>query len=172
MTRRLLTLASLLSLVLCLATAALWVRSYWVGDSISHVNAYSLWSLESSLGRIQCWHMRSADGRFEGSGLWRTSGPPQELAASQNIFPTVKTRLGFAYADSNDGAVSYALWVILIPVLMLGFLAGALPAMAKAWRRFALPPAAAAPCARCGYDLRATPGRCPECDAIPAEAKA
>jgi hypothetical protein len=38
MIRRLLTFASALSLLLCMATVVLWVRSYWVHDSIEYLH--------------------------------------------------------------------------------------------------------------------------------------
>lgn len=36
MTRRLLNLLTALSLLPCVAVAALWVRSYWASDSVIH----------------------------------------------------------------------------------------------------------------------------------------
>src|SRR4051812_47716896 len=38
MRRRLFTLAAAVSLLLCLATAALWVRSYWRGYGLQHAD--------------------------------------------------------------------------------------------------------------------------------------
>ena len=38
MTRRLFNFASVLSLLLCFAAAALWVRSYWVRESWLHIS--------------------------------------------------------------------------------------------------------------------------------------
>src|SRR5215510_12949668 len=43
-TRRLLTAATILSLLLCLATVGLWVRSYWRQDLLQYSNPYGpLW---------------------------------------------------------------------------------------------------------------------------------
>ena len=58
---------------------------------------------------------------------------------------------------------------VRIPYWLLATAAGVLPAL-WVWRRsrdgrlrlLGLCPA-------CGYDLRATPGRCPECGAVPAK---
>ncbi len=36
--RRLLTFASGVSLLLCVATVVLWVRSYWVADMVMHAS--------------------------------------------------------------------------------------------------------------------------------------
>src|SRR5207248_5685719 len=56
MTRRLFTVASLLSLLLCLATAVLWVRSYWIIEQLDVVNQrrYGLAPLRGSLF-VEAW---------------------------------------------------------------------------------------------------------------------
>jgi hypothetical protein len=63
----------------------------------------------------------------------------------------------------TDDRIEFPIW---LPAL-LGSPAGAAWAEIFFRRRFRF---ADGLCARCGYDLRATPHRCPECAAIPAEA--
>src|SRR4051812_5397499 len=53
MLRRLFTILSALSLLLCVATAALWVRSYWIADRravVSFEPPVLMWSSEGTLG--------------------------------------------------------------------------------------------------------------------------
>ena len=44
-------------------------------------------------------------------------------------------------------------------------------ALSLAWRRWGDPPFPEGCCSSCGYDLRETPGRCPECGAVPLPVK-
>ena len=52
MLRRLLTLLSILSLVLCAATAVLWVRSYGKRDAIAFQHRGTWWEIASEQGRV------------------------------------------------------------------------------------------------------------------------
>ena len=54
-------------------------------------------------------------------------------------------------------------WTEFVPDWFVAALLSVLPARARRrWQRRVHPPGH---CRRCGYDLRATPGRCPECGA-------
>jgi uncharacterized OB-fold protein len=57
--------------------------------------------------------------------------------------------------------------VVTIPAVYLALPLSILPAtwFVKRLRQRRL--AGAGRCAKCGYDLRASPGRCPECGAVP-----
>jgi hypothetical protein len=161
--RRLFAGVSVLSLILCLATVGLWVRSFFAYD-------------EYTSPRITCF---SARGRFivvtldeartlarvgweSHSASSRTGSNRYELIET-NSFNRWWERVGLRFAHYRD-----------IGVLVIGsphWLPAILFALAPAWwvvgpwrrqskrRKLGL-------CLNCGYDLRATPARCPECGSV------
>ena len=169
MKRRLLDLIALVSLLLCVAFAALWVQSWrspksvkdqWqVAEKPGRITAYTAYS---QWGRIQIsWgegqylpavltgYFRHADWKPDLSHPWRWLGVYVE-----------RERPG-APARFRYFSVPHGLLVALTIVL-------------PAWRAARLiddrrrrTRLAAGLCRRCGYDLRASPERCPECgDAV------
>ncbi|MDB5318957.1 MAG: hypothetical protein JWN40_588 [Phycisphaerales bacterium] len=149
----LLNTASLLSLLLCAATVILWTRSYRVTrdarspDSFDFTHAQPLYWVISNPGRLTFCRQEGRD--------WNSPRPRFNV-------------LGLELAGSVVGDSS--LWNLFVPYWMLTCLTLALPLTAMiAWlrRRARHRRETKGLCPGCGYDLRATPHRCPECGEAP-----
>jgi hypothetical protein len=185
--RILLNLATVLSLGLGIAVVVLWVRSYLVSDSIYR----SRWWIAGGQQDESAWWVMAGRGEV-GVGRRRqqltpvsfflSERPPEdswkyarpaEVGATSFEPNGFFQWLGFRYVDQPDplAAVAtnnyYREWNA--PFWSLLLLCAPLP-VARVWlalrRRRAR---GSGRCAVCGYDLRATPRRCPECGAVPED---
>jgi hypothetical protein len=149
---RLVTLAAGATLLLCVDTVALWVRSCYIGDEIGYFGGG--FRIASNAGRTHFGVLHTPSARTPFLAL-RHFRPDDSLTFLRlNV-------LGFSFAQSPSGHwtdCTVPFWFVTVVT--------ALPFMY--WvvrRRRACQPGR---CPTCGYDLRATPGRCPECGAVPA----
>jgi hypothetical protein len=171
--RRLLSLLTGLSLVMCVAAAVLWVRSYSLAQFVGWSDRDRFVGALSSHGLVRLEH-----GSYPGDDPgWSYVAYPPPAGASTGLWREALARdrhgrrlrdIGIAYARVDyhgDGRrVRRALY---LPHWLLVAATIAAPAwrvgrMIRARRR-----PAAGRCPRCGYDLRATPERCPECGTAP-----
>ena len=174
MLRRLFASVSLLSLVLFVAVVVLWVRSYATPDAVWHFGRGS--EFRFTVWQARTWRGKAAVDAITGS-MYQPPPPPglhhaREPEFSANLkWPN--DLLGFGHADSEYSVPFYdekrSTWVV--PLWFPAALALALPATWLVQRRRRIKRLHAGLCRRCGYDLRATPGRCPECGTTPTEAR-
>jgi hypothetical protein len=172
MPRKLFTLAAGVSAVLCLASAVGWVDSCRTGRIVRWQGARPRDSAEarsvvatSFKGVTYFTGLRySADARLPAGGQELRLGtlPFDKVAIPRDAW----SRAGFQHRVVRlpDGAgqlfaVPYWFWVAAGAVL---------PSVWVIRRRRARGRRAAGCCPACGYDLRATPDRCPECGSVPA----
>ncbi len=187
--RRLLNTATGLALALGVAVVVCWARSYVVSDSIYRSQWWidgsehneSAWWFFAGRGRVGIGHRRQqvfqpshTDDPFLKPASHRDSSwnraRPAEVAGTPFAAEGFFQYLGFRYADFPHSASSpipnnyYREWNA--PFWVLLFLVAPLPIMrfGSAMRRRRA--RGRGLCAACGYDLRATPGRCPECGAV------
>jgi tRNA(Ile2) C34 agmatinyltransferase TiaS len=163
--RWLLNAVTLLSLVLCAATCVLWVRSYRVGDQwvwndpgcsdcVSRLNA--------GAGRVRyAWQdTRALSGVNLEAGYQAVRTPDRGMWTISVVGRRRLAAPGFRYEwygpTATVAEVAYAVPAALAAVLP----AGAAFRAIRARRR------TPGLCASCGYDLRATPERCPECGSV------
>ena len=190
--RLLLNAFTAVSALQLLATAALWVRSYWGSDYISrltpgtvteHSISHHTLRIQWTLGQIRLsrgeytaypppeyllspqpprgalWGRgRLGKGhygweRIEGPSLWNRLG-----------FCHYRTGTGASFYDETEEGITLPAWLAALPLLIPPVLWSN-----AAWRKRRRH--RAGQCPTCGYDLRATPERCPECGtARPARA--
>lgn len=169
MRRHLFNLLTLVSLAAFLAAVTLWARSYFAEHQMA-------W--ERSDGNFNA---RASRGRF---WLFRyTSGPQQAAPATESFRHTIdapsEIRIGrdpwverywrtpvFTLRAGASPNIPMTYWDVIVPLWLPAALAAPLPLYALTLartRRRRQHRARAGLCLRCGYDLRATPGRCPEC---------
>jgi hypothetical protein len=166
--------------ILFLGALTLWIRSYWVMDSIYKSlrtdirNRDYVWeslSLSSSRGRVRL--VRESKHVVAWIDIYMDVSSPGIVRASTPITgaiggdpPGGPRLLGFRLWDRTQIQQTFTIGerrVFQIPYWAIALATSAAPAAAvrRAWlrRRQTLRNL----CVNCGYDLRATPGRCPEC---------
>jgi hypothetical protein len=177
MRQRLFTLCAAASLLLCVAVCALWVRSHWRWDQAAWRRVNGVGTVQSAHGRVVLDVRRS---RWWGNGanwngLWFTHEP---APTSGTISPAA-----WMYALNVDAGDTFVAWehfgfgwyvwqsrdrvnliaAAAVPHWCLAGVTAVLPAWwaVRRWRARGKPKPTL--CRKCGYDLRATPDRCPEC---------
>ena len=166
MRRRLLNLLTALSLLLCAAVCVLWARSYGGSE----------WATYATAGGRFCLTQSCRGAIFL---IWGQAGRGEEFSAGWTLFRGVNARdmtwirpeptytfLGLGFASTSNAETGGASHWVSVPHPYLLAATLLLPAR-RAWvrvqdrrrrNRVGL-------CRACGYDLRATLDRCPECGA-------
>ncbi|HSZ54997.1 MAG TPA: hypothetical protein VK797_05010 [Tepidisphaeraceae bacterium] len=156
--------AAAVSLALCVMTAGLWVRDRLADERVSWVNAGGTinWWADSSGGKFFTCLDRHPNRTFAPDGAgWRFDVEDGSTDfALFFITTTTYFRLG-EFAVAGDRTLTHNRQLCIVPCwpLVLAFLI--LPAY---WLMIRLRNKKREhSCPNCGYDLRATPDRCPEC---------
>jgi hypothetical protein len=152
MTRRLLHLLTALSLLLCLAACVLWVRSFWLFEGWCWFDAnHHYFQLSSIKGAVWLHRIAPVPTGF--------NIRPRFFRIPLTVGSVPPTTLGFHVSRASPGQ-----WTVAVPywsIFLLTALAPATDAARRVSARYRrVRPGA---CRHCGYDLRATPERCPEC---------
>jgi hypothetical protein len=182
-------IASVTSLLLCIGTGMIWFRSYWVCDGFivrfrgtasigrsvkGHVTILRVYGIAETNGftRIYWTNLVDYDQKaFAAPGAWEGGRGFQDVDFHLLGLAVVGGSQTYVFKRDPTAFVDYACRLIVIPYWMPCLLAvwPLCPLMISGLKRipFRHP---LGTCRRCGYDLRVSKERCPECGtAIPSE---
>jgi hypothetical protein len=175
---RLLTFSAGLSLLLCAAAVIAWPTSYWVILSRDFGGLGTRWVAESDHGWLVLWRLpplTDAELLALRQRSFRAGGPqgirfvqttpgsqpmrdPSFGAGGRPTLRLVPSGGGSYQTLSGEGRISYGVVVLMTSVLPIVWAALAVRDHRRRTR--------VGLCPSCGYDLRGTPDRCPECGKV------
>jgi hypothetical protein len=166
------------SLLLFVASGVLWARSYWAGEFVSTEGRRGGCVMGASRGQFIChWSGEPSAWLLE---HYRHDPPSGVRFIALTVFKNGVSAEGSAFRHVSRGGKNWK-WVsfrvrgysrgyVIMPASGLCAVLGVLPAgrLAARVRGVMLDRRRAREglCPSCGYDLRATPERCPECGRI------
>lgn len=167
------------SLLICVGMAVLWIRSYFAYDDLLYKSSIAAHAgerrtgVESQAGFLIFYHSVNDQG-FTSSGIrevgyWITysaalePGLPSPLDAVDHRFAGFGYKSEVIAGRSGGVRTAYNNTQVMIPFWFLVALFSLVPARWMWRRRRDRSRRRAGSCRHCGYDLRATPDRCPEC---------
>lgn len=169
------------SLLLSIGVAALWFRSHMYSDAVRWCNAGGWREAYSNRGyfviKVMLGDYSQSTQQFQPptylrEDLSQLSPPhsvkPQEIGGEPDDAYAEWKWGGFAWYERRNARLSTLAGSAVIPFWSLSLLA-AVPVLAWAitYRRRARRPRFQGLCLTCGYDLRESPDRCPECGTVP-----
>jgi hypothetical protein len=179
---------AVLSLVFSAATVGCWVRSYWYQDEIAFLaKPNSTWFFGDWRGRVELtrqyvipamptgWGAATSNygtiGTFKQNGGVRGGASRDPHSVAPNAFYLGHTvDLGytiFSTVRTSTVRISSRFDVWAVPFWLIALLFATYPMILAVRKANASRRSVYGLCHSCGYDLRATPERCPECGAVP-----
>jgi hypothetical protein len=159
-------LFTVLSGLLCALFEAAWLRSFWVATHVYLFAGYSRHMLTSERGGL-VYRVSGAISTDRWSGtIGLVDGDWLTLPAGFDAKPSWSFA-GFSYSNGRQRTVPTEIWRV-----PYWFPTGAAAAcFALLLRSFRLRGISPGHCLSCGYDLRASPEKCPECGAAAPSGK-
>jgi hypothetical protein len=170
---------TVLSLLLCVATVVLWARSYGLSDQVDWRGAGGWRALRTAKGRVAASVLLADHSgypeQFQRPRYQRDqAGPPFNwllmMGGSAGDTLADWERGGFAWHERRNIGRGTLHAIAVVP---FWFVAAATAALPLGWVTMRRQSSArhrrrqrAGLCPACGYDLRASPDRCPECGTV------
>ncbi|HWE92979.1 MAG TPA: hypothetical protein VG269_03330 [Tepidisphaeraceae bacterium] len=178
--RRLSALLSASSLLLFLITCAMWVRSYavsdtfgWAGWRDEHAGVWGGRGIYFPAGMFAAYSFRGTlifDDLHQVPGAGIAGMRPHLLHHTEPVTAYHQNRFRWETLSMGSGVMSFTIVALPLWVPAVAF------AILPAWRGIVILRRARRPvpgvCRNCNYDLRATPGRCPECGKFSVDLRA
>lgn len=190
MKRRLLTILTVLSLIFCAGTVAFWLRGYFVADVVGYGDSHTAGELTSHNGFLVLWRWQSIDPLGLPAAVprglhYNTTDPEQpfyyvlpgayvtQVVGPHRIWWLGLRQIGVRYLIFAEPSIPRLnqIEILHIPCWLILTIGALWPAGRYLWRylqhrrrlRHLARCFRLGVCATCGYDLRASPERCPEC---------